>query len=214
MKYHRVTIFLIIGMLFILFQSCKKDNSTDKSQYSIKFSKRALAYVKLTEGKYLIYKDSATSQLDSVIVTTSKLGSTYLPNSPGWFGGTNPAFNVESFQLVLTKFDGTSQTEWFNGTTIAESAIEADTAATLYLMESDTIFAFIMSGVGKPDLSVTIEGKTYNNVLEYTIANATEINAPHYKKKIYFWAKSVGIIKRTIITTGGRVKTYTLIRNN
>ena len=198
----------------MIFQSCKKDNSANEAQYLVKFSRRALPYVVLTEGKYFIYKDSATSQLDSVIVTTSKMGSTYLPNSPGWFGGTNSAFNVESFHLVLIKFDGTSQTEWFNGTTFAEPALVADTAATLYLMESDDLFAFIMSGVGVPDLSVTIEGKTYNNVEDFTIANGIDINADYYKKKIYFWARSVGIIKRTIITTGGRVKTYTLIRNN
>ena len=63
--------------------------------------------------------------------------------------------------------------------------------------------------------SMTIEGKTYTNVISGGIDNTyMDINAPNYFKRTFYWAKGVGIVKRVIITTGGAIKTHTLLRHN
>lgn len=71
-----------------------------------------------------------------------------------------------------------------------------------------------MTDADQPNLTITVEGKIYNNVVVTINENGLDISNPAYQKTVYYWANGVGIIKRTTITTGGVAKTYTLLRNN
>ena len=217
------TTMLFLASLIIL-SSCKKDSpkeepaSSTRLTDSTKFSRDALAYVQLTPGSYFIYKDSTTSSQDSVVVTTSLLDTLYFPGSYDFLFTYKP-HTQEKFDLVLTKFTDSDQVEWFNGH--ADAFCDGlginnncDSAA-VDLMEGG-LFAFEGFGYSYPsNLSVAIERRTYNNVIIHDSWTPTlDINDPQYVHNIYYWAKGVGIIKRTNITTGGAVKTYTLLRNN
>lgn len=209
MKFYLVIYILSSAILLTLSQGCKKSHPPSPAVKPIeKFSKHPLAYVGLSVGKYLIYKDSATLALDSVIVTTSNL--TFLDNPGGAF---DPAYSREIFNLVLTKFTGVSQTEWFNGTAVADlnSYMSSDTLS-LALLENGGL-AFFLSESDQPNYSITIEGKTYLNVVVSDSDDGLAITDPNYRRAIYYWAKGIGIIKRSI-TTGSSVQTYTLLRNN
>jgi hypothetical protein len=177
--------------------SCKKDPVKEESSTpvtdSTKFSRDALAYVQLTPGKYFIYKDSATSSQDSVVVTTSLLDTVYFPASSDLVFTYN-AHTQEKFNLVLTKFTDSVQVEWFNGRADAFCGglgLNNDcNNAQVDLMEGG-LMAF--EGVSYPsNLSVAIEGKTYNNVIIHDTWTATiDINDPLYVHKIYYWAKAL-----------------------
>jgi len=209
---------LILASLIML-SSCKKDPPGEKPSTpvtdSAKFSRDALAYVQLTPGKYFIYKDSTTSSQDSVVVTTSLLSTVYYPPSSDAFFKYNAQIQ-EKFDLILAKFTDSDQVEWFNGHADAFCGVlginNNCNSAAVDLMEGG-LYAF--EGIYPGNFSVAIEGKTYNNVIIHDSWTPTvDINDPHYVHNIYYWAKGVGIIKRTNITTGGAVKTYTLLRNN
>lgn len=207
-----------------LITSCKKESPQSIWQFS--FSGHALEYVQLPVGKYFIYKDSANSQLDSVIVTTSKLENIFVPKDPSTLSGLfldgNPAHFYEEYNLTLTKVDNNQQTEWFKGIASLHSAINSfnlpkpcDTVAVSMsskLGQENFFGVFYCSESNHPNLSMTIEGKTYNNVVEYIHENYLNTTDPDYKKVIYYWVKSIGIIKRTVIH-GSSIKTYTLVRN-
>ena len=189
--------------------SCKKESSEPALAKS-KLETSGLAYMKLAQGKYMIYKDSANGDLDSVVVTNSSIKELYSPsftyNVLG-FPATFPAYYYESFTLILTKYNGMLQSEWFNGSTtppIFYNNIVNDSFPP-ELIEPDKAIAF-RNMTNRPISSLTIEGKTYTQVLEHTWNTAN-------KRTTYYWAKGVGIIKR-VITTNGVTKTQILIRNN
>ncbi len=195
-----ITIFATIG--------CKK--SSEPAIAKSKLETSGLAYMKLTQGKYMIYKDSASGDLDSVVVTNSSIKELYSPsftyNVLG-FPATFPAYYYESFTLILTKYSGMMQSEWFNGSTtppIFYNNIVND-SFPVELGEPDKAIAF--SNFNNRLISfLVVEGKTYTQVFEYTW------NTPN-KKTTYYWAKTVGIIKR-VVTISGIAKTQTLLRNN
>ncbi len=173
-----------------------------------------LICLKLTEGKYLIYKDSATTALDSVIVTASKLTNLYFPKQVV-NNITYQAHTVEQFSLVLTKYAGSATTEWFYGyaKALAIFAI-TNNNADMDLSEQSGNWAFVFKTSTPSIPSMVIEGKAYNEVIVTESKNGVDINHPAYKLTTYYWAKGVGIILRRTITTGGIVKTYFLLRNN
>jgi hypothetical protein len=214
MKYTPSCFFPIILLLFV-FSGCKKDDSSEKAKFSLKFSDKALQYVKLTEGKYLIYKDSATSLLDSVIVTTSRLKTTFVPSYES-NSIIVPDHNEDEFDLVLTKFVGSTQTAWFTGHVYPPFVFpfaSTDTAA-VDMREPDNGPVFFATESTQSNQTMIVEGRTFNNVLVRANDFGRSVNDPNYKKTIYYWAKGVGIIKRSLITSGGATKTYTLLRNN
>ena len=218
MKHCTLSYFLISALLMIIFQSCKKESAPDDT-YSVTFSKHALEFVNLTQGKYLIYKDSATAVEDSVIISTSILGTFYTPrgDASNWWA---PPHYTETYSLVLTKFGNDTHSEWLNGTAVAQPDYtnfyphpSTDTSA-IDLRETDNSSIFYLSQSGPVLNGINIEGRSYNNVVLTIEANGIDTNASYYKKNICYWAKGIGVIKRTLITTGGAAKTYTLLRNN
>lgn len=206
---------IVAGILIAFSAGCKKEKIENGKVPSYTFSNKALAYVKLNEGKYLIYKDSATQLLDSVIVSTSKLETIFIPKISGGLFGSLPAHYEQKFSLVLLKYNGNSESIWFSGNAFTPATYLQTSIDTLAvdLREPDYTTVFTLTNSDKPEFSTTIEGKNYNNVVVTASSNGLEINDPAYKSIIYYWAKEIGIIKRSV-NVGGTIKTYTLLRNN
>ena len=217
MKHCTLKCLLISATLMIIFQSCKKESAPDDT-VTVAFSRNALDFVNLAQWKYLIYKDSATATEDSVIITTSKLETVYYPaySSTWWF----PASYKERYSLVLTKYTNTSHAQWLSGIALAGgwgTGVNGPTyidTADVGLQETDDSYITVIYHTPEVMNAVIIEGKSYDNVVLTITQNTNDINNPEYKKSICYWAKGIGIIKRTVIKTGGAVKTYTLLRNN
>ncbi len=217
--------------LLCLLCSCKK--SKPQVQYtdprSFLFSADALAYVQLPLNKYFIYKDSASGTLDSVVVTQSVLETKFHPEESGndlyiWHVA---AYYYQQFTLLLTTYNDSSPQDWFYG--VAHSGpnyfTNSDTASWVDLAEIDTLndirvnnYAFFYPEGGSvfsltPTIipSLAIEGKSYSNVVFCSDSNSPDSTAAYYVKTNYYWAKGVGIIKRTI-KTANYVKTENLIR--
>lgn len=212
---------IILNLLILSFMACKKNSSTPADrQVNVKFRPEGLEYVKLDTGKYLIYKDPISGGLDSVRVTQSLLENKYYPahRSTGLFDPDIPAYNIEAFTLILEKFDGLSRSEWFHGNATASTFGLSSDSADIDMQEPDYSPAFFYSSVYYPDNllipSITVEGKTYADVIKHIYDNGLNKSDTKYKKSIYYWTKQIGIIKREVITTNGSIKTFTLLRNN
>ncbi|MEO8769077.1 MAG: hypothetical protein ABI402_03300 [Ferruginibacter sp.] len=225
MKYNH-SILLLIFISSLLFQSCAKvtltDNSSDET-YHLSFSRHALDYVNLTEGKYFIYKDSVTSLIDSMIATESKLESTFVPKVKLTFDYTTwdetPAHYYEKYSLTLTKFTGNVQTAWFRAgaETIFRKPYTSSDTIEVELNElspfSNALFKF--SETNGPGISIVIEGKTYNDVFIATTDNGVQdTTSQYYTKDIFYWAKGIGLIKWQTFSGANVAKNYVLLRNN
>ena len=211
------TILYTSVVAILISAGCNKryDGPGPRGPIIVNFSPSSLEYVQLTPGKYLVYKDSASGSLDSVLVTRSEISFISHPATPyrGLFDPGSPASSVYFMKLTLTKFSGISQNVWFDGYAQAGSPTD-DAIADMY--ELDSTGSGIHSNIitEPPISSITIETKTYSEVIKSVAVTAVDSNDPAYNQTTLYWAKKIGIIKRTIITTGGAIKTYNLIRNN
>ncbi len=223
MKYYNLALVFVCFIACLALNGCSKEHPK-KEDYKLSFSAKALSYVQLQVGKYLIYEDSATLQLDSVVVTESKIEEFYSPDIPlTWDYGTwfnDPAFYGQQFSLVLTKYDGVSQTEWLQGSaaTSFPSFVpykSSDTIAlSLYGHDADTTSALFYLSENMPtDQSLIVEGISYHNVAVTSISNLYDAGSPYYENRTYYWAKGIGLIRSRSITPGN-VKTYNLLRHN
>ena len=203
-----ITVFLVTIAVSQL--SCKK-NDPKPVKISLAFSDKALQYVKLTEGKYFIYKNSANANPDSVVVTESYVINVLTPENLNSF---MPAYYHESFKLTLSKFTSSSSSVWLTGIAdIHFSYFPSDTVA-LDLREPVGLQAFYLSESDQPGLNIVVEGRAYSNVVLTISEIYMDISHPQYKKTSTYWAKGIGVIKREVITTGGASITYSLLRNN
>ncbi|MEO8769078.1 MAG: hypothetical protein ABI402_03305 [Ferruginibacter sp.] len=211
MKYSNSIFLVFTAAFFLLCQGCKKDKDVCVDQWSL--SDNALSYIKMEQGKYLVYKDSATTQEDSVIVTKSDLYNTFVPGNNSLID--YPNHNYESYDLQLTKFDGSGQTLWLAGKADANKGYYSsiDTVYVFMVDEIDHFAIFQGSESSHSNLSMIVEGKNYDNVVEYIGTNGYDSTDPAFRKSICYWAKLRGLIKRTTIS-GSSIKTYTLLRNN
>lgn len=228
---NRLLYLAVVGLPVLFNSSCAKDDPEPPviTLISVGFSKTALEYVQLTEGTLLMYRDSATSIVDTAIVTKSSLTKILYPEhdyDTGLFGIiSRPAQDADHFRLLLTSVkSGTQDAPWFDGEASAYLPyfnISLDNA-DMHLNES-----YIDSlGTEKkaPDafeywepysrnfVSLTIEGTSYNNVIVARTDKFVYINGP-FHRVTYYWAKGAGIIKRRIVTHAGDVKTATLVRS-
>ena len=214
---------LAIGTL--LFISCKKSVDDPRLNIQMNFSKEALAYVQMPANKYYIYKDSATGDTDSVVVAQSSLETKLMPsltyNILG-FDTHQPAYNYQTFTLLLAKVNGSTSTDWFYGIADANyffTLKNTDTAG-VWLMEKHRSTDEFILVVFSPHFTngnkiiipnLTIEGKNYSDVVQFTNRRLTP-SSQNYLASTYYWAKGIGIIKRSI-TTGNTTQTWSLTRN-
>lgn len=212
------TCIVVFTLFSFLFSTCKK-TSRDNRSIQIKLSTEGLAYVQLSPEKYFIYKDSASGKLDSTVVTKSLLENRYTPGFNGGLFASYPPFYSEVFSLTLTKIDGGIQTIWFKAKNRAADccpSISHDNEP-IKMYDTSNILAFYY-----PDCScdlvqlfpsLTVEGKAYNNVIQAIDTRYPDPDSFDYIQVLTYWAKGVGIIKRTQTDSSG-TRTYNLVRNN
>lgn len=210
MKFHIQNTCLGIILFSACFWSCKKNSYDTKfdSVVQLKLSTEGLTYVQLDLGKYFIYKDSANGKLDSVVVTTSLLLNQTIPAN-----GLFAANSKEIFLLTLTKIDAGIQTVWEID---SKKPFDVWTPFSMddvpvVILDTNSVLSFYYPATAIQGL--TVEGKLYNNVIETIGDNGADPSSPDYRRAVTYWAKGVGIIKRTK-TTGSDTKTYFLIRNS
>ena len=212
----------LIG-ISILFGHCKKNASTDPrfdGSIQIKLLPEGLAYAKLDIGKYFIYKDSATGQTDSVVVTKSIIQNKFTPSTTGIVLGINTtfaAYNTEIYSLTLSKIGtGGSQITWLDAETrsalCCPSISKADQPVILY-QSDEIVFNYPFSSFYPYTAivpSLAVEGKVYNDVLQ-TVTQRTVASTT--VKADFYWAKGVGIIKKTHTSNNASI-TFTLVRSS
>lgn len=162
-----IVIIIAISLGTILIQGCRKSHP-DEPTYYVKFSSNALEYVHLTAGKYLIYKDSATSILDSVTVTKSNLETVYQPTHVAGTTGSVPACNCEKITLTLTKYSSNPHEEWFSASdeTFLNSFPYASTdMQSINFRAPDYRLYFSCDHSTQSTLTMTVEGRTFDNVM-------------------------------------------------
>ncbi len=219
---------LLLIISTILFASCKKSVDEPAQSMHFNFSKEALAYVQMPANKNYIYKDSATGEMDSILVNKSTLENNLMPSSTYnilGFPSTFPAYYFQTFTLLLTKINGSKSLDWFYG--IANANIgnyiggSNDSAGVLLLerdrsLNADKGYVFnsfpVQGGVKMIIPNLTIEGKEYIDVVRFTSTNGLTPSANGYRAVIYYWAKGIGLIKRSISSTNS-TKTWTLVKN-
>jgi hypothetical protein len=206
-----------LGIIILLVSiGCKKSNRHYSVFNNFTFSKEALDYIKFNPGKYFIYKDSATLTTDSVVVTESLL-DTVSGTEDGFFGVIDH-YTAQEYTLILSKIDSSGATVWVTG---KASSLDGYTG-NVYLDRLPTsiggyLFRYPPGGgvyqepcncvIERNIPAITVEGDTYTDV----VLTVDEYSAS--KKSSYYWAKEVGLIKRSEVN-GTDTKTYTLLRHN
>ena len=220
-----VLCFSLSMLVICLFCSCKKEKASTAKTDDFSLSAEGLSYVQIPLKRYFIYKDSATGTPDSVVVTLSSLDKQFQPASGGVLGATLPAYYYQTFSLLLTSY-GTTHRDWFYGETIDLPVyyLAGPMSDTLRLQleerdraaGADLGLAFSLNkGTGATDSiipTLSVEGKTYMNVLFFSDWNGLDSSNSAYRSSSYYWVKNLGIIKR-LIKTSNSIKTESLVRN-
>lgn len=218
------TFYKIFLVLFIFLLSCEKEEEPAVTVY-VTLNKDAVNFLKVTPGKYLVYRDSATSETDSIIITTCESNYFHYPEiiSNNLFIPNTPAYSGENFELTYTKkTDANISSIWFKGIASAHYQHYAPlTNLPLNLSypkikNFNTYYEhyFYYDENTIPITSFNVDGITYTNVIVHNTDSGLEITHPNYLKTEYYWAKGIGIIQKSIETTNGIRKTYYLIRHN
>jgi hypothetical protein len=201
-----IYLFTFVLLTVLYFSSCKVRKT---GTISVKFSEEALSYVQIPVNSYFIYEES-NGLLDSIVVSKSEL--------------ENKISTINYQNLRLTLVDYTSIPRiWFDAiATLPPSPYNfyIDTLQELSLIEKtdNVVFKYplINQGYGLDSVyflqSLQLKGRMFTNVIVYITTNAADSTDPTYRKSSYYWAKSVGIIKKEIITFNSQT-TFTLLRN-
>lgn len=216
------TINIIFSIVFIFILSCEKEEIPPELE-NVTLNKDAVTFLKVTPGKYLIYKDSTTSETDSIIITKCEFNKLYQSEiiSNNIFIPSTPAHYYEHFELIYTKkTDANESSIWFKGIANANYSFFAP-LSNIPLNLVDYIDTFeLYSGSFYYDENtilipnMTIEGIIYENILVHKTFNGLEIDNPYYLKTEYYWAKGIGIIQQSIERSNGVRQTFYLIRHN
>jgi hypothetical protein len=213
---NKVCLILFFGCIMELV-SCSKTTPYKTTplpvDVHIVFGNSDLDYVRIPVNRYFIYADSATGNTDSVVVTQSEMSDSHeLPN----YSLSLPAVYYQEFSLSLAYAKG--GTTWFQGTANSRngtfSPYGADSFATVRFRPAhDNIatnatwyvsyygFAHMNDSTFTYFPSFKVGAHIYNDVIVNTVANNPNgINSEGYFISTYYWAKNIGIVKRTIQT--------------
>jgi hypothetical protein len=228
----KTILFFPIVFLMLCIISCKKE-SIKPEIIHMYFGEHALDYIQINSNKYFIYKDSATGDLDSVIVIKSSLDTIYVSAVPvqGWSGGES-AYYYQSYTLQLREYDpvGHINTDWFYGNASSNNAFAFCNCAFAIPTDSSNVYfsennphTTVNLGItfsyplalenGLVISALTIENNNYNDAVEFISDNAGIHPPPdsQYFSVLCIWAKGVGIIKRSI-SNATSTQTWTLVK--
>ena len=195
---------LLFSTIGLLPTSCKK--KSDAAPYHT-LPADGLSYIRLRQGQYFVYKDSASQALDSVIVTESKFEKLRGTGS-GQFIST---IYYDNYSLALTKVTATGNTVWLKG---FASALYTSTNFSMLSSTSngwdDYMFRYPVDdllAIFPNDRSIntlTVEGKQYMQIILTTGMGSASSR--------FYWAKNIGLIR---YERGGPTRQiFTLLRNN
>lgn len=199
--------------------ACTKNTEEQRlTEYII--PKEAADYLVMPNKGFFIYRDSATGQLDSVVVEDCSIVKGYQPQHTVWSGSplfgyekTIPAYHYEYYTLKLWNHTrntlwqiADSDDDWYETgpTTAGSISVMVSGRATLEdgFIWGGTIFYYPPSpGMSDYKQTYSVEGKTYRDVL-----------LAKRDGELFYWAKGVGIIKRVIKRQYGKTYTSTLVR--
>lgn len=197
--------FFLLLVLTALLVACKKEVQPSEPIH-FKLDPVGLKYTQLALGKYFIYKDSATGNTDSLVVTRSSLY-----DKEGLF--QMKAALYENYELIMTQKSAANDSIWIYGLSTAGNSPCGNTAMLLY-GALELYFVYPASCPQNPRSSMlpslTIEGETYKDVVVVD-------NMQGDLGSKYFWAPSVGLIKFQLGIPwiwGVESHTYSLVRHN
>jgi hypothetical protein len=207
--------------------SCMKTQPVSTKQLPdvhITFSTVDLDYVKLPLNRYFIYKDSATGNIDSVKVTRSTISENYGPAVPSL---SLPAVYSQKYYLTLSNISDSGKA-WFQGRAwsvdaSAGGSYGSDPMAGVRFFARDNLinnpdipeddnvnYAQLEDGYGfssEPGInsgnqylpSFEVDKHTFYDVIvdtAFTHGDSTQFSG--FFKSTYWWAKGIGVIKRTV----------------
>lgn len=214
----------------LMLVACKKsaDQPAVAADQHYTIDSFTLSYLKLPIGTWYAYKDSVSGLIDTVVIKRSEVNTTLVPsytstyNILGFRGVQQvPAIYYDSLILHISK-------DLLNGTENWLSINYRQQYSFNFIYASDNIIKnageIVFWNPAKSDYgikndmgvesipSITIEGKTYQNVLRFVNKNGSDTTATYYIKSDYYWAQGVGVIKRSLKNAQG-VHTETLLNN-
>ena len=200
-----------IFVIIILFGSCAKKETNQLAH--IDFSKDAVDWAYIPQNRYFFYKDSAIGEEDSVVCFSSEIVDKYQPAING--GGQCSYFYDQVYQLEL-RIDGLVP-DWFYGTAYAGSPngpCRDFNGSWINFFGNDNYCSFGTIGqfgfAFRADSAnyyrnFVINGKLYNDVLitDCTDGGPGDTAQSWYFANRYYWAKGIGIVKRSVKTSYG-----------
>jgi hypothetical protein len=214
-------------LLDVLLFSCKKESpANNNDNESFDYPTGFLEYADIPLHSYFIYRDSANGNEDSVVVTENKKQTNFSFGNGVIPGNKDKYYSLE-LNCTLTKITVTNGSSlWLKTrsvTGVTPETIPVATPVLLFAGECSDCLSSIMEypittyydpaadrGVDILD-NYEVEGKGYVDVIHIVFAFGSPADND-YKKVTYYWAKNVGIVKRTLITKSS-THTWTLVKN-
>lgn len=199
---------LLLVLCPFLFCACYKPDR----EHVYTLDPAALKYIQLRLDQYFIFKDSASGQTDSVVVTGSSLSSESFTYS-SWFSNTPISAKREVYNLTLTRKAPRGDSAWLQasakGDFTNQVSLVQNGGASVFFYPASCFYCsniFVLS-------SLTIEGETYRDVVVVEDVMVADCRCT------YYWAPGVGILKinRTdaaVSVTSQTTQTFTLLRHN
>lgn len=184
-----------------------------------RFDSTALLYINLPNGRYYIYKDSASGTIDSVI-TYSKMNWIYKSSVAG--NPSIPLYYYDTFDLTLANYwSYNPNLIFFKGHASCDSNyknMQVFTDSNFILHNEETnlpAFWCPFTSTGALEYrkisSIIIEGTIYTDVHSFSANNELPLSDVNYLATTFYWLKGIGIIKKEIKTYNS-IKTSLLIR--
>lgn len=196
-------LYLVTGTL--LFLSCKKDPAPGLPVVHI--DPAIVSYLGDIQGKYRVFKDSASGIEDSVQVIFAFWENVDIPEFVGPSGENFPAHQTQRYNLYM---ESTSIGYFASGTgypllTLGVGFIDTAGLSITQDMEGHLMASFARNSLLSAE-DISLFGQQFNDVVKFEFDNET------YKED-FLWARGIGIILRRV-TTPDITKTQYLVRYN
>jgi len=194
-------------LCFVCLDSCKKDieESNTNSSYipyqgsnHSKINSSLYPYL-FNTGSYWIYKDSASLNFDSIALTNFLRTAYPIPRQTG---------DVEYFDVTYFSSNiSSSYHEQLFGNVISRSLYLGGFVFISNKRINDYVYNALIADVID---SINVENVVYRNVTKMKVSQDPYINGNFY----FYYADSVGIIKKDSLVNDIVVQTWNLIRKN
>ncbi len=204
----------LINILFLtsimLQNSCKKDPDPEPVHHFLKLG-NFVDYVWAKPGSYWIYKNTKTYELDTHFCNAFKFDTV---TATGRYKDTrhitvtyerirrNIYSTFNKWNIYDKTIDFPPQTQAYSGYNYIDRNVSGEGIITAFIMPftKGIVFGNGSSNTTVIDTipSLTLNNKTYYDVVKFDIdLDSQWENTPPYKTSIYYWAKDVGLIKKT-----------------